>query len=163
MQQLTSSLYICLTLTFPLLHFQLNHVPLKVKQLTLLCCAAEISLTRTSRCHRRGTPPPPQTLHCSFPLKVYWCQQPCKISVAKPCFLCWQNLHLDINRCVVFRNMIEYTCLHISCMWRKRKLLFIFISTCSFMKELPKYPSMPDNSVSASKHQTTPCRFTDSM
>ncbi len=112
----------------------------------------------------RGLHPPPNTaLLRSFSLKVYWCQQPCKISVAKPCFLCWQNLHLDINRCVVFRNMIEYTCLHISCMWRKRKLLFIFISTCSFMKELPKYPSMPDNSVSASKHQTTPCRFTDSM
>ncbi len=111
----------------------------------------------------RGAPPPPQTLHCSFPLKVYWCQQPCKISVAKTCFLCWRNLHLDINRCVVFRSMIECTCLHISYMWMKRKLLFIFILTCSFMKELPKYLSMPDNSVSASKHQTTPCRFTDSM
>lgn len=44
---------------------------------------------------------PPLTLHCSIPLKVYWCQQPCKISVAKPCFLCWHNLPLDINRCVI--------------------------------------------------------------
>lgn len=51
-QKLTSSLYICLTLTFPLLHFQLNHVPLEVKQLTLLSCAAAVSLNRTSRCHR---------------------------------------------------------------------------------------------------------------
>lgn len=70
-QKLTSSLYICLTLTFPLLHFQLNHVPLKVKQLTLLCCAAGVSLTRTSRCHRSSCCPKrgmsPLTLHCSFP------------------------------------------------------------------------------------------------
>lgn len=162
-QKLTSSLYICLTLTFPLLHFQLNHVPLEVKQLTLLCCAAGVSFTRTSQCHRsslkellRGMSP--LTLHCSFPLKVYWCQLSCKISVAKPCFLCWQNLPLDINRCVLFRSMIKYTSLWISYMWRKRKLLLVFIWTCSFMKKLPKAQRrMPDGSVSAS--QTTPYRL----
>ncbi len=165
-QQQTSSLYICLTLTFPLLHFQLNHVPLKVKQLTLLCCAAGVSLTRTSRCHRSSHCPKrgmsPLTLHCAIPLKVYWCQQPCKISVAKPCFLCWHNLPLDINRCVIaWSSTRACTFLIYGGKGNCSSSLFGHVHSWRNSQNAREVCQMTVCLLANIK--TTPCRFTDTM